>query len=134
MRMLEIVKDYFFKWNDFRSRTSRADFLWMSIFLTIGGFMVRSLRGFVIGYAATLQDPIVITAISGVVALMRLFLFIATMSLTARRLHDVDRSGWWVFIVLTIIGIIPFLIWQFSRGTKGENRFGKDPLLRVKMN
>ena len=47
---------------------------------------------------------------------------------TVRRLHDTDRSGWWYLIVLTIIGIIPLIIWFCTRGTIGENRFGPDPL------
>ena len=50
------------------------------------------------------------------------------ISITVRRLHDIDRSGWWVLLVLIpIIGDIALLIFMCQKGTKGENRFGKDP-------
>ena len=60
---------------------------------------------------------------------IQIFLTIASFALVIRRLHDTDRSGWWYFIFLTIIGILVLIIWYCQKGTDGENRFGKDPLL-----
>ena len=37
-------------------------------------------------------------------------LLIPEFSVTARRLHDTGLSGWWIFLPLTIIGWIPFLV------------------------
>jgi uncharacterized membrane protein YhaH (DUF805 family) len=45
-----------------------------------------------------------------------------------RRLHDLDRTGWWLLIVFTIIGVIVLLIWDCIKGTNGPNRYGPDPL------
>jgi len=45
-----------------------------------------------------------------------------------RRFHDIGRSGWWMLIALTIIGIISFIYWMCKEGDKGENRFRTDPL------
>ena len=53
---------------------------------------------------------------------------IASLALSVRRLHDIDRSGWWVMIPLTIIGIFVLIYWFCKRGDEGENRFGADPL------
>ena len=47
---------------------------------------------------------------------------------TIRRLHDVNRSGWWCLISLTCIGIIPLLIWEASSCASGSNQYGDDPL------
>ena len=45
-----------------------------------------------------------------------------------RRLHDTERSGWWVLIAfIPIIGIIVLTVLLILDGTKGENRFGPDP-------
>jgi uncharacterized membrane protein YhaH (DUF805 family) len=55
-------------------------------------------------------------------------LFLPGLAVGIRRLHDIDRSGWWVLITLTIIGIILLLVWACMRGTPGSNRFGTDPL------
>ena len=59
---------------------------------------------------------------------LQLFIIIASTCLVIRRLHDVDRSGWWYLIVFTIVGMIPLLIWYCTKGTEGDNRFGVDPL------
>jgi uncharacterized membrane protein YhaH (DUF805 family) len=47
------------------------------------------------------------------------------LAVTVRRLHDTDRSGWWILIViLPLIGPILLLVWYCYRGTDGNNRFG----------
>lgn len=51
------------------------------------------------------------------------------LAVTVRRLHDTDRSGWWILIdFIPLIGPIVLLIWFCTRGTPGPNRFGEDPL------
>ena len=58
-----------------------------------------------------------------------LAIFLPYLAVTARRLHDVDRSGWWMLIYLIpLIGWILMLVWSCQRGTPGINRFGADPL------
>ena len=55
--------------------------------------------------------------------------FLPAISVTVRRLHDTDRSGWWYWIALVpLVGAILLLIWFCTRGTYGTNRFGPDPL------
>ena len=51
--------------------------------------------------------------------------FLPSISVGARRLHDVGKSGWWQLISITIIGIIPLIIWMASEGTKKSNFHGK---------
>lgn len=57
-----------------------------------------------------------------------LALFLPSIAVAIRRLHDIDRTGWWLLITLTVIGIILLIIWACLRGTPGDNRFGADPL------
>jgi hypothetical protein len=46
-----------------------------------------------------------------------------------RRLHDLDRSGWWICIAFVpIAGAILLIVWDCTKGSSGENRFGDDPL------
>ncbi len=58
-----------------------------------------------------------------------LFFLLPSLAVTARRLHDINKSGWWMFI-----SIIPFIgnIWLFvltvTPGTQGPNQFGADPM------
>lgn len=59
-----------------------------------------------------------------------LFAFIPSISVTVRRLHDTDRSGWWFFIIfIPIIGSIVLFIFEVLRGTIGPNKYGVDPII-----
>ena len=55
------------------------------------------------------------------------FLFIVpSFALYVRRLHDVNRSGWWLLIVLVpFIGIITIIFFMCLKGTEGNNDFGE---------
>ncbi|HLZ79190.1 MAG TPA: DUF805 domain-containing protein [Sphingomonas sp.] len=54
---------------------------------------------------------------------------IPSLSVTIRRLHDLDKSGWWLLILLVpLIGAIVLLVFMCIEGTRGTNRFGSDPL------
>jgi uncharacterized membrane protein YhaH (DUF805 family) len=51
------------------------------------------------------------------------------LSVSVRRLHDLDRSGWCVLLDLVpLVGWIILLIWFCTKGTDGPNRFGADRL------
>lgn len=50
-----------------------------------------------------------------------------SLAVSVRRLHDVGKSGWYLLLVFTIIGIIPVFIWQVSDSASGENDYGPNP-------
>lgn len=53
---------------------------------------------------------------------------IPSVSVGARRLHDIGRSGWWQLLLFAIIiGWIVLLVWFCTDGESGDNRFGPDP-------
>lgn len=54
-------------------------------------------------------------------------IFLPTLAVTVRRLHDTDRTGWWALLGILPLGVIALLILQAFEGTKGSNRFGPDP-------
>jgi uncharacterized membrane protein YhaH (DUF805 family) len=61
--------------------------------------------------------------------LFYLAVLIPNLSIQIRRLHDLDRTGWWWFLgLIPIVGGIILLIWYCTKGTDGQNRFGPDPL------
>ena len=63
------------------------------------------------------------------VALFWLATLIPSIAVGIRRLHDTDRSGWWLLIALIpLIGAIVLLVYMIQSGTRGPNRFGPDPL------
>jgi uncharacterized membrane protein YhaH (DUF805 family) len=63
---------------------------------------------------------------SGLAALATLSPSLAVM---IRRLHDTDRSGWWVLVAFVpIVGPIALIVFLVLPGTKGPNQYGPDPL------
>ena len=61
-------------------------------------------------------------------ALYGLFVAIPGLSLTFRRLHDIDKSAWWLFIsLIPIVGGIILFVFTVLEGTRGANRYGEDP-------
>ena len=123
MNFLEAVKSFFVRWNDFKGRSSRSDYWWAILFTNIANIVLNML-------STTLQQSeSVITLVLLLLILgLLLFMLVAIFSLIARRLHDVNKSGWWYLLVFTIIGMIPLLYWFVQKGDEADNRFGSDPL------
>jgi uncharacterized membrane protein YhaH (DUF805 family) len=48
--------------------------------------------------------------------------------MSVRRLHDTDRSGWFVLLALIpLVGFIILLVFYVQEGTPGDNKFGANP-------
>lgn len=62
-------------------------------------------------------------SLSNLVALITL---IPGLALSFRRLHDIDKSAWWLLIVLTIIGVFVLIYWAIKAGDRHKNRYGAD--------
>jgi uncharacterized membrane protein YhaH (DUF805 family) len=58
---------------------------------------------------------------------LQLAIIIPTYAVGARRLHDIGKSGWWLLIGFTIIGI-PVLIYWFCLASEGDNKYGPNPI------
>ena len=110
------IKTCFNKYADFKGRATRAEFWWFELFVTLVG-------------AATSKVDTVLFGVdfsdSGALeSLWSLAIILPSLAVGARRLHDINRSGWWQLIVLTVIGIIPLIIMWCLRSNPEENRFG----------
>ena len=123
MNFLNAVKSYFVRWNDFKTRSSRSEYWWATLFSVI-----VSLASELVNFAIASNPSALTLTIAILVLILLIFMMIASLALVVRRLHDLDKSGWWYLLIFTIIGIIPLIIWFCSKGTEGENRFGENPL------
>lgn len=102
----------------FSGRASRSEYWYWVLF----AFLV-AIAGSIIDHALF---PFASTGpIEGLTSLL---LFLPGLAVSIRRLHDIDRTGWWWLIAFTVIGIILLLVWACARGTPGANRYGADPL------
>lgn len=62
-------------------------------------------------------------------ALVSLAFLIPGIAVGVRRLHDTNRSGWWLLIgLIPVVGWIVIIVFLAQKGDAGSNRFGSDPL------
>lgn len=105
---------------DFQGRASRSEywlfFLWCVILGAIAGVADMALSG---------GKP----GLFGPCALFCTFAnLIPNLSLSFRRLHDTNRSAWWLFIAcIPLVGALALFVFTVLPGTRGENRFGAEP-------
>ncbi len=64
-----------------------------------------------------------------ITTLVELALFLPSLAVSVRRLHDIDKSGWWLLLgFVPVIGWVFIIIWACTKGSLGANRFGPDPM------
>jgi uncharacterized membrane protein YhaH (DUF805 family) len=107
------------RYAEFGGRSRRKEY-WMftvfNILLSIAALLIDRLAGFGIED----NGPVGIVVSLG--------LLVPGLTVWVRRLHDIDRSAWWVLLIfIPIIGWIALLVFACTEGTQGSNRFGEDP-------
>lgn len=110
------------RYADFSGRSRRMEY-WMFVIFNIIVSFIATIIDVVVGTATSLAG--VAGVFSSLVALVFL---IPSIAVAARRLHDQDKSGWWLLIIfIPLLGALVLLVFMFLEGTKGDNRFGSDP-------
>ena len=115
----------------FAGRAQRAEFWWFVLFCSLVGIGADILDAAIFGPAVWRHAAGTTSRhLPGLFnSLWNLAVFLPSISVAVRRLHDGSRSGWWWWLWLVpVIGWIVLLIWFASRGSDGPNRFGGDPL------
>ena len=112
------------KYATFAGRARRKEYWWFMLFygLVMSGLVIGDMM--LVGpYAVAIYGGGPLTGIGF------LAFFLPGLAVTVRRLHDHDRSGWFILLgLLPFIGAIILFIFNVQRGTIGDNRFGPDPL------
>src|SRR5665213_745293 len=126
MSFMQAITSGFKRYVDFQGRSSRSEYWWWFLFSALINFALGFIQGLIEALSGGPNAASMLFSVLSTVATLALFL--PTIAVAVRRLHDTNRSGWWYLIAFTIVGIIPLLIWFCTRGTIGENRFGPDPL------
>ncbi len=118
MNFTQAITSGFQNYVNFSGRAARSEFWFWVLFAILAAA------------AGGLIDLVLFpdSAVSPLYSLVGLALFLPGLAVSARRLHDLDRTGWWLLLMFTGIGIILLIVWDCMRGTAGPNRFGPDPL------
>ncbi|MDE5205353.1 DUF805 domain-containing protein [Citrobacter sp. ANG330] len=109
---LSVIKNY----TGFSGRARRKEY-WMFVLINMIICAVLNVIQSVIG----METPYISIIYS-------LGVLLPSIAVAIRRLHDTDRSGWWVLLsLIPIIGTVVIIIFLCQNGTAGANRFGADP-------
>ena len=101
----ESISTCFSKYAAFEGRATRSEFWWWVLFVVL----------------ASAATGLLGNVISG---LFSLAVLLPGIAVTARRLHDIDRSGWWQLVGLVpLVGWIVMIVWCCEEA-KEPNRFG----------
>lgn len=107
---MEYFIDGFKKYADFSGRASRKEY-WMFILFYIIIYIALSVVGAVIGTAVLSIIYTVVMLVPGV-------------SIAARRLHDIGRTGWWQLIgLIPVLGAIVLIVF-LVQDSQSENEYG----------
>lgn len=109
---------------NFSGRARRKEY-WMFILF----YMLLYIPFYVISMYATSQNMATLNLIvSGLMVIISLGLCIPSLAVVVRRLHDINKSGWYYFMgLIPLVGGFILLYYLLKEGDKGENLYGPDP-------
>ena len=110
------IKTCFSKFAVFSGRASRSEFWFFVLFGFLGGIITVIIDVMILGYPYEENGPINL--------IFSVALTIPSIAVAARRLHDINKSGWWQLLWITIIGGILLIIWHATEGENKKNKFG----------
>ena len=115
------------RYADFSGRSRRMEYWMFYLFFMIVYFVLAFLGG---GLAAVSGDSGG-GAMAGIFSILLLVFalgsFIPMLACGVRRLHDQNKSGWYMLLGLVPIANIVLLVFMFLDGTPGPNQYGPDP-------
>ena len=115
MNFGEAIASGFSNYVNFSTRAVRSEYWYWFLF------------NFLAEIATEIIDAVI--GISLTTAVFSLVVLLPGIAVAVRRLHDLDRTGWWLLLAFVpLVGIVVLLIWFCTKGTDGSNRFGPDPL------
>ena len=120
MSFMDATKSCLQQYVGFSGRASRSEYWWFVLATAIAGFVTGILDGIIFGME--LSDP------SWITLALQFGLFLPTLSVIFRRLHDHGKSGWnvcWIF--LPLVGAFYLLYLMIIDGEANDNAYGAVP-------
>ncbi|HEX6056859.1 MAG TPA: DUF805 domain-containing protein [Intrasporangium sp.] len=114
---LKVLRNYV----GFSGRARRTEF-WMFTLFNIVASIISQIIDRIFGW----EDW---SAFAGpVTTLYYLAVFLPSLAVAVRRLHDTNRSGWWILLGLVpLVGFIVLIVFYAQAGNIGANKYGVDP-------
>jgi uncharacterized membrane protein YhaH (DUF805 family) len=118
----ESIKHVFGNMTNFSGRASRSEFWWFYLFIVIVGTILSLIA------SATGADSSSGIGVNIITFIIYVILVLASLSVSVRRLHDSNKSGWLVLLnLLCCIGPIILIVFWVQPSTEGDNSYGPRP-------
>lgn len=105
---------------NFDGRSSRSEYWWYAL----GMFILSAVLGFIFGFFFDPES----SAMAVVQTAFLLVFLLPSLGLCVRRLHDIGKSGWWIFIgLIPIAGPIILIVWYAKESEMTPNQYGPVP-------
>lgn len=106
----------------FTGRSRRSEYWYFTLFYLVIAIVLSVLDSIVFGGSGEGKGTPVLSG------LFMLAMLLPSIAVGIRRLHDTDRSGWWLLIGLVpLIGFIVLIVFFVQDSKPGDNRFGPNP-------
>ena len=118
---IKVLKNY----AEFEGRARRKEY-WM--FTLVNFLIVMALQAVLFMVAGMNPESALGLLLSGILGIYSLGVFIPSLAVGVRRLHDTGRSGWWLLIgIVPVIGFIVLLVFLVQDSQAGSNQYGQNP-------
>ena len=134
MTFTQAVQSCLSKYAVFTGRAPRSEFWWFWVFtilvevaaVVLGGMLFTG--SFTEHGMGTMHGWYMVGYSNWLAGLVHLLLFLPSLAVAVRRLHDVGRSGWWLLIVLVpFFGFLLLLFWWVQPSEPRDNAHGPSP-------
>ena len=115
MSAMQAIQSALGNYANFNGRARRSEYWWFFV-------VVNVVIGVLVFAGGAIAPPL-----AGVGGLVGLACLLPAWAVTVRRLHDTDRSGWWILLGLVPFGGLVLLVFFAQPGTSGANQFGSEP-------
>ncbi|MCR5774687.1 MAG: DUF805 domain-containing protein [Lachnospiraceae bacterium] len=117
MSFIDAVKSCFSQYVGFSGRARRSEYWYFALF--------QGIIGVVLSILAQTTGSTIFSVLSGIFGLACL---LPGLAVSIRRLHDINKSGWFVLIsLIPIVGTILIIVWACKDSDPGENQYGPNP-------
>jgi uncharacterized membrane protein YhaH (DUF805 family) len=116
MNFITAIKLCFIRYAQFSGRASRSEFWFFVLFGILGSWIAIIIDTMILNYSWEKDGPVYL--------IFQIIILIPSIAVGARRLHDLNKSGWWQLLVFTIIGLIPLIFWWSKIGENKKNKHG----------
>ena len=113
MNFGQAISNGFSNYVTFSGRAIRSEYWYWTLFVVVGGICTTVADGLILGDMENTPINLIFSIAT----------FLPGLAVSVRRLHDVNRSGWWLLLILTGIGALVLLYWAVQPSNQQESKY-----------